>query len=161
MQLVNEYKENERKNSTNIASKLRSVLADMEPTELPAEPLSQTESLILLTLILRKASYKFRNGIDLTSTYSPEPKVLNYARAHTDQVHQICRDFIREELSSAGVEYNIDLQDCQSMLLQEWASEKVEEVTTDYALRLAKKQAKIEEQLTALGYNTDGTKMDF
>lgn len=161
MQLVYEYKENERKNSTNIASKLRSVLADMEPTELPAEPLSQTESLILLTLILRKASYKFRNGIDLTSTYSPEPKVLNYARAHTDQVHQICRDFIREELSSAGVEYNIDLQDCQYMLLQEWAKEQADEVKTALALKLRKKQAKIEEQLTALGYNTDGTKMDF
>lgn len=161
MQLVNEYKENERKNSTNIASKLRSVLADMEPTELPAEPLSQTESLILLTLILRKASYKFRNGIDLTSTYSPEPKALNYARAHTDQVHQICRDFIREELSSAGVEYNKDLQDCQYMLLQEWAKEQADEVKTALALKLRKKQAKIEEQLTALGYNTDGTKMDF
>ncbi len=161
MQLVNEYKVNERKNSTNIASKLRSVLADMEPTELPTEPLSQTESLILLTLILRKASYKFRNGIDLTSTYSSEPKVLNYARAHTEQVHQICRDFIREELSSAGVEYNTDLQDCQSMLLQEWAKEATDEVVNDMAVKLAKEQSKIEEQLTALGYNTDGTKMDF
>ena len=159
MQLVNEYKENERKNSTNIASKLRSVLADMEPTELPTEPLSQTESLILLTLILRKA-YKFRNGIDLTSTYSSEPKVLNYARAHTEQVHQICRDFIRQELSSAGVEYDTDLQDCQYMLLQEWAKEQADEVKTKMAAKLAKKQAVIEEQLNALGYNTDGTKME-
>lgn len=161
MQLVNEYKENERKNSTNIASKLRSVLADMEPTELPTEPLSQTESLILLTLILRKASYKFRNGIDLTSTYSQEPKTLNYARAHTGQVHQICRDFLREELSSAGVEYNTDLQECQRLLLGEWAKEATDEVVNDMAVKLAKKQAKIEEQLTALGYNVDGTKMDF
>lgn len=160
MQLVNEYKVNERNNSTNIASKLRSVLADMEPTELPTEPLSQTESLILLTLILSKASYKFRNGIDLTSNYSSEPKVLNYARAHTEQVHQICRDFIREELSSAGVEYNTDLQDCQSMLLQEWAKEATDEVVNDMAVKLAKKQSKIEEQLTALGYKTDGTKIE-
>ena len=161
MQLVNEYKENERKNVTATATKLRDVLADMEPTELPTEALSQTESLILLTLILRKASYKFRNGIDLTSTYSPEPKVLNYARAHTDQVHQICRDFLRETLSAAGVEYDADLQECQRLLLDEWAKEATEEVVNDMAAKLAKKQSKIEERLTALGYNTDGTKMDF
>lgn len=161
MQLVNEYKENERKNSTNLASKLRGVLGDMEPTELSAEPLTQTESLVLMTLILRKCSYKFRNKLDVAATYSQEPQVLNYCQTHPGEVHKICRDFIREELSSAGVEYNIDLQDCQYMLLREWAQEKAEEVKTELGVRLAKKQSKIEEQLTALGYNTDGTKMDF
>ena len=53
------------------------------------------------------------------------------------------------------------MQVCQSMLLQEWAKEQTEQMSTDNALKLAKKQAKIEEQLTALGYNVDGTKMDF
>jgi ParB/RepB/Spo0J family partition protein len=161
MQLVNEYKENQRKSTTALASKLRDILRDMEPTELSTEPLNQTESLVLMTLILKKCSYQLRNALNINSTYSPDPQVLNYAKAHAEQVHQICRDFIREELASAGVEYNTDLQVCQSMLLQEWAKEKTEEMSTDNALRLAKKQAKIEEQLTALGYNTDGTKMDF
>ena len=68
---------------------------------------------------------------------------------------------VTEELSSTGVEYNIDMQVCQSILLQEWAKEQTEQMSTDNALKLAKKQAKIEEQLTALGYNVDGTKMDF
>jgi ParB/RepB/Spo0J family partition protein len=161
MQLVNEYKENQRKSTTALASKLRDILRDMEPTELSTEPLNQTESLVLMTLILKKCSYQLRNALNINSTYSPDPQVLNYAKAHAEQVHQICRDFIREELASAGVEYNTDLQVCQSMLLQEWAKEKIEEMSTDNALRLAKKQAKIEEQLTALGYNTDGTKMEF
>ena len=161
MQLVNEYKENQRKSASTLASKLRDILRDMEPTELSTEPLNQTESLVLMTLILKKCSYQLRNALNINSTYSPEPQVLNYAKAHAEQVHQICRDFLREELSSAGVEYNTDMQVCQSMLLQEWAKEKTEEMSTDNALRLAKKQAKIEEQLTALGYNTDGTKMEF
>lgn len=161
MQLVNEYRENQRKSTTALESKLRGILGDMEPTELSTEPLSQTESLVLMTLILRKCSYKYRTKLNIASTYSPNPQVLDYAKGHAEQVHQICRDFIREELASAGVEYNTDLQVCQSMLLQEWAKEKTEEMSTDNALRLAKKQAKIEEQLTALGYNTDGTKMDF
>ena len=161
MQLVNEYRENERKSANALASKLRGILSDMEPTELSTEPLNQTESLVLMTLILKKCSYQLRNALNINSTYSPDPQVLNYAKAHTEQVHQICRDFLREELSSAGVEYNTDMQVCQSMLLQDWAKEQTEQMSTDMAVKLAKKQAKIEEQLTALGYNTDGTKMDF
>lgn len=161
MQLVNEYKENERKSANALASKLRGILSDMEPTELSTEPLNQTESLVLMTLILKKCSYQLRNALNINSTYSPDPQVLNYAKAHTEQVHQICRDFLREELSSAGVEYNTDMQVCQSMLLQDWAKEQTEQMSTDMAVKLAKKQAKIEEQLTALGYNIDGTKMDF
>lgn len=161
MQLVNEYKENERKSANALASKLRGILSDMEPTELSTEPLNQTESLVLMTLILKKCSYQLRNSLNITFTYSSDPEVLNYAKAHTEQVHQICRDFLREELSSAGVEYNTDMQVCQSMLLQDWAKEQTEQMSTDMAVKLAKKQAKIEEQLTALGYNTDGTKMDF
>ena len=160
MQLVNEYRENVRKSAANQANKLCELLGAMDPEELSKEPLSQTESLILLTLILRKASHKFRDARKLIN-YSGKDVELAFVREHTDEVHLISRDFIRNELSQSGVQWNSTLQECQSMLLQEWASEKVEEVTTDYALRLAKKQAKIEEQLTALGYNTDGTQMDF
>ena len=161
MRLVSEYKENRLKSASTLASKLRDILRDMEPTELSTEPLNKTESLVLMTLILKKCSYKFRNALNIDSTYSTDPQALNYAKAHTEQVHQICRDFMREELSSTGVEYNTDMQVCQSMLLQEWAKEQTEQMSTDNALKLAKKQAKIEEQLTALGYNVDGTKMDF
>ncbi len=160
MNLVNEYKENERKNISNTAVKLRDLLKNMEPGELPTEPLTQTESLVLMTLILCKCSYKFRSALDVTTVYGSDAKVLDYAKSHTEQVHQICRDFIREELGSTGVEYNADLQECQRLLLDEWAKEATEEVVTDMAAKLAKKQTKIEERLTALGYNTDGTKME-
>ena len=161
MRLVSEYKENRLKSASTLASKLRDILRDMEPTELSTEPLNKTESLVLMTLLLKNCSYKFRNALNIDYTYSTDPQALNYAKAHTEQVHQICRDFMREELSSTGVEYNTDMQVCQSMLLQDWAKEQTEQMSTDNALKLAKKQAKIEEQLTALGYNVDGTKMDF
>ena len=161
MRLVNKYKENRLKSASTLASKLRDILRNMEPTKLSTEPLNKTESLVLMTLILKKCSYKFRIALNIDYSYSTEPQALNYAKAHTEQVHQICRDFLREELSSTGVEYNTDMQVCQSMLLQEWAKEQTEQIATDNALKLAKKQAKIEEQLTALGYNVDGTKMDF
>lgn len=160
MRLVNEYKENRLKSASTLASKLRDILRNMEPTKLSTEPLNKTESLVMMTLILKKCSYKFRIALNIDYSYSTEPQALNYAKAHTEQVHQICRDFLREELSSTGVEYNTDMQVCQSMLLQEWAKEQTEQMSTDNALKLAKKQAKIEEKLTALGYNTDGTKID-
>ena len=160
MRLVNEYKENRLKSASTLASKLRDILRNMEPTKLSTEPLNKTESLVLMTLILKKCSYKFRIALNIDYSYSTEPQALNYAKAHTEQVHQICRDFLREELSSTGVEYNTDMQVCQSMLLQEWAKEQTEQMSTDNALKLAKKQAKIEEKLTAIGYNTDGTKID-
>lgn len=160
MRLVNEYKENRLKSASTLASKLRDILRNMEPTKLSTEPLNKTESLVLMTLILKKCSYKFRIALNIDYSYSTEPQALNYAKAHTEQVHQICRDFLREELSSTGVEYNTDMQVCQSMLLQEWAKEQTEQMSTDNALKLAKKQAKIEEKLTAIGYNTDGAKID-
>lgn len=160
MNLVNTYKENERKYTIATATKLRDVLKDMQPTDLSLQPLTKTEGLILMTLILRSCSYELRNALDLT-TVSSEPKALNYARNHTDEVNRICRDYLRATLSSSGVEYNADLQECQQMLLEEWAKEAAEEVIADQMAKHSKKQAKIEEQLTALGYNTDGTKMDF
>ena len=160
MRLVSEYKENRLKSASTLASKLRDILRDMEPTELSTEPLNKTESLVMMTLILKKCSYKFRNALNIDCTYSTDPQALNYAKAHTEQVHQICRDFLREELSSTGVEYNTDMQVCQSMILKDWAKEQTEQMSTDNALKLAKKQSKIEEKLTALGYNTDGTKID-
>ena len=160
MQLVNEYRENVRKSAANQANKLCELLGAMDPEELSKEPLTQTESLMLMTLILRRCSYKYRNGLNIIATYGSEPKALNYARAHTEDVNQICRDFLRETLSVTGVEYDADLQECQRLLLDEWAREATDEVVNDMAVKLAKKQSKIEEQLNALGYNTDGTKME-
>lgn len=160
MQLVNKYRENVRKSAANQAYKLCELLGAMDPEELSKEPLSQTESLILLTLILRKASNKFRDARNLIN-YSGKDVELAFVREHTDEVHLISRDFIRNELSQSGVQWNSTLQECQSMLLQEWAKDKVDEVEGEYAVKFEKKQAKIREQLTLLGYNTDGTKMDF
>lgn len=160
MRLVAQYRENERKKSSGIAAKLRALLSEIQPTDFSKEPLSKTESLVLLALILRNTSYEFRKEIGLDVQTTSEPKVLSYAREHTGDVHKICRGFIRDELASAPAEYNIDLQECQHVLLQEWSKEKSNEVIAEMEEKMAKKQSKIEEKLTALGYNTDGAKID-
>lgn len=160
MRLVAQYRENERKKSSGIAARLRALLSDIQPTDFSKEPLSKTESLVLLALILRNTSCEFRKEIGLDVQTTGEPKVLSYAREHTGDVHKICRGFIRDELASAPAEYNLDLQECQHVLLQEWSKEKSNEVIAEMEEKMAKKQSKIEEKLTALGYNTDGTKID-
>ena len=157
MNLVSKYKDNERKKASSISSKLRELLKEMKPTDLSKEPLSKTESLIFLALILKNASYDLRSSIGINSN---EPNALKYAREHTADVHQICRDFIRDEVSDAGVDYNADLQECQHVIMQEWAKEKSDEVIADAEENVAKRQEKIKEKLAELGYNTDGTKTD-
>jgi N-acetyl-anhydromuramyl-L-alanine amidase AmpD len=75
--------------------------------------------------------------------------------------HRIRRDFMREVLGGSDVTWSTDLQQCQSLLLQEWAKDQVEEIEAEYAAKLAKKQEKIKEKLLALGYDTDGKKLAF
>lgn len=161
MQLVNEHKANERKKQVSVAKKLRDILDDMKPEELSKEPLSNTENLVLMTLLLRNCSYEMRQSSGVTTICKTGTPALDYVKSHTGEVYAICRDFIREELSNSGIELYRDLQECQSMILQEWASEQVKDAVSDLEAKFAEKQADVEAKLTALGYNADGTKMAF
>ncbi len=160
MNLVKDYKENIRRNDENRSNKLREVLNTMNPEELSLEPLTENEQFIFNVLILRKCSHKLREKRGFTG-YQSTANMVDYMKEHPEEVNLHKRDYIREVLGGTDVTWNTDLQQCQSMLLQDWASEKVSEIEGEYAVKLEKKQAKIREQLTLLGYNTDGTKMEF
>lgn len=160
MQLVNEYKENERKSAENKSNRLRTVLNEMNPEELSKGNLSENEGLIFFALILRRCSHKFRDLCGVVG-YDQKKSLLDFVIENKELCNRIRRDFMREVLGGSDVTWSADLQQCQSLLLQEWAKDKVDEVEGEYAVKLEKKQAKIREQLTLLGYNTDGTKMDF
>lgn len=161
MQLVNEHKANERRKEVAVAKKLRDILEDMKPEELSKEPLSNTENLVLMTLLLRNCSYELRQSSGVTTICKTGTPALDYVKSHTGEVYAICRDFIREELSNSGIELYRDLQECQSMILQEWAGEQVKDAVSDLEAKFAERQADVEAKLTALGYNADGTKMAF
>lgn len=160
MNLVKDYKENIRRNDENRSNKLREVLNTMNPEELSLEPLTENEQFIFNVLILRKCSHKLRDKRGFTG-YQSTANMVDYMKEHPEEVNLHKRDYIREVLGGTDATWNTDLQKCQSMLLQDWASEKVSEIEGEYAVKLEKKQAKIREQLTLLGYNTDGTKMEF
>ena len=52
------------------------------------------------------------------------------------------------------------LQKCQARLIEVWGIDDVE-VKAKAAAKLRKKQDKLEKELTALGYDTEGKKLDF
>ena len=158
MQLVNTYKENIRRSTENKANKLRELLNGIDPGDLSKEALNDVEKLVFLALVLRKCSHKFRDKCDVVG-YQCKNTILEYVRKHKTEANRIMRDFMRDVLGGSDVTWNTDLQECQSLILQHWASDKVEEVNTEYDLKLAKKQEKIEAELNTLGYDTDGKKL--
>ena len=160
MQLVNQYRENINKSAENKSNRLRTVLNEMNPEELSKGNLSENEGLIFFALILRRCSHKFRDLCGVVG-YDQKKSLLDFVIENKELCNRIRRDYMREVLGGTDVTWSADLQQCQSLLLQEWAKDKVDEVEGEYAAKLAKKQEKIKEKLLALGYNTDGTKMDF
>ena len=123
------------------------------------DALTANEALIFMILILRRCSHKFRDLCGVGG-YQAKKTLMDYVLENKEQSNQIMRDFMREVLGGSDVTWSTDLQQCQSLLLQEWAKDKVDEVEGEYAAKLAKKQAKIEEKLAELGYDTEGKKLD-
>ena len=159
MQLVNTYRDNIRKSAENKANKLRELLNKMDPDELSKGNLSPNEGYIFFALLLRRCSHKFREKCGVVG-YDQKKSLLDFVIENKELCNRIRRDFMREVLGGSDVTWSADLQQCQSLLLQEWAKDKVDEVEGEYAAKLAKKQAKIEEKLAELGYDTEGKKLD-
>lgn len=160
MQLISNLQENRRKSNENKSNRLRSVLNEMNPSELSNDALTANEALIFMILILRRCSHKFRDLCGVVG-YDHKKSLMDYVLENKEKSNQIMRDFMREVLGGSDVTWSADLQQCQSLLLQEWAKDKVDEVEGEYAAKLAKKQEKIKEKLLALGYDTDGKKLAF
>ena len=73
---------------------------------------------------------------------------------------KIIRMWMRGKVCDSGVQYYPTLQACQSRLVEAWGIDDVE-VKAKAAAKLRKKQDKIEKELTKLGYDTEGKKLDF
>ena len=159
MQLVNTYRENIRKSAESKANKLREVLNTMSTDDLSKKFLSMNENLIFYALVLRRCSHKFREQCKVVG-YKAEKTILDFVIENPEEKNRIMRDFMREILGGSDVNWSADLQQLQTLLLQEWATEKVDEINAEYAAKLAKKQEKIKDKLIALGYDTNGKKLE-
>lgn len=159
MKLVQARKEAISKNGANTAKKLRGLLSSMAPSDIRTFPLTQNETYILTCLMLADASYDFRNERNIVGYTDDHMTITEYVKEHPNEVHQIARDYMRTKLAGSGAEYYSHLQECQKLLIQEWKSNQADEVIEDMERKLNDQLAKIDEQLTALGYDSEGKKL--
>lgn len=157
MQLVNEHRDNIRKSKGNLSKEFRKAVQEFDTHEIAWKGFTDAEWEIFLTALINSSPYTIRETI-----MGKERDEAAFVKAHNtaDDRDRIMREWLKGKLSDSGVEYYPTLQDCQSALIDEWGIDATE-VRAKAAEKLAKKQSKIEAELTALGYDTEGKKLAF
>ena len=155
MRLVSAYKDNMSKANAAFAKKMRETLKRYD-TDSVTQGFSDNEWKIMLTLLINTSAYTVRETI-----MGDERDEISFSEKNNtpDKRVKIFRDWMKGKVSDTSVEWYEVLQKCQSWLIDEWgidASEIRQQVAEDFA----KKQAKIVEQLTELGYTVDGKKIE-
>lgn len=157
MQLVNEHRDNIRKSKGNLSKEFRKAVQEFDTHEIAWKGFTDAEWEIFLTALINSSPYTIRETI-----MGKERDEAAFVKAHNtaDDRDRIMREWLKGKLSDSSVEYYPTLQDCQSALIDEWGIDATE-VRAKAAEKLAKKQSKIEAELTALGYDTEGKKLAF
>lgn len=152
MNLVNKYNEIVGKARKKKMEAGCGVLKDIDPETLSENQLTQDESLVLLTFLIKKASYTFRQSRNLHR----DDAVFDYAKTHGGEAHKIARDFIREMI----IEYSWDesLDECQRIILDAWKPGEVKQAEADIDAEMSGQLEKIAKKLADLGYDTEGKK---
>lgn len=156
-QLVRDYKTNIDKSKGDIANEMRNAVADFNLNAISWKALTDVEWEILLTLLINSAPYNVKDAImGRTNNEEGYAKEHNTAEGRDDTI----RKWLRGKLSDSGITYYPVLQKCQARLIEVWGIDDIE-VKARAAAKLRKKQSKIEKELTALGYDTEGKKLAF
>ena len=157
MQLVREHKENISRSKGAIAKEFRNAVKEFNTHEIAWKGFTDAEWEIFLTALINASPYTVKETI-----MGKERDEAAFVKAHNtpEERDRIMREWLRGKLSDSGVEYYPTLQDCQSALIDEWGIDATE-VRAKAAEKLAKKQSKIEKELTSLGYDTEGKKLAF
>lgn len=157
-QLVRQYKTNIDNNNGIVAGKMRQAVSEFDLKKISWKPLTNVEWEILLALLINNSPYNVKYDIvGCTTKNENEFAKENNTPEGRDN---IIRKWLRCKLSDGQVIYNPVLQENQSRLIEVWGIDDVAVKAKEMA-NLRKKQAKIEKQLTALGYDTEGKKLDF
>jgi hypothetical protein len=156
MELVRQYKENISRHGRTVAGQFRKAVAEYDVNSIDSDMLTDNEYKILCIVLLKHLSYDKRKAI-----MGESDEIQYMERNNTSEVQDmIIREYLKHELSDSGVEYWDQLQKAQAMLVDEWGIDAVD-VRAKAAEKLAKKQEPIEKELLALGYDTEGKKLDF
>ncbi len=156
-QLVREYQTNIDRSKGGVANEMRKAVAEYGLNAISWKALTNVEWEIFLTLLINSSDYDTRAAImGGTNDEIAFAKEHNTAEGRDD----VIRKWLKGKLSDSGVTYYPVRQDCQSRLIEVWGIDDAE-VRGRAAAKLRKKQDKIEKELTALGYDTEGKKLAF
>ena len=156
MQLVSKRKDNIAKSRGDVATAMRDTVREFDTSSLQ-NGLSGAEWRIVLELVFQSQPYTTRDDM--------KDSKLN-VEEYLDQVNtpegrdKFFRDIMRCKLSSNDVNYYEYLQNMQAKLIDAWGID-ANGARARAAEKLAKKNAKIDERLLQLGYDTEGKKLDF
>ena len=156
-QLVRDYNTNIEKNKGEIANEMRHAVADFDLNTISWKALTAVEWEIFLTLLINSSPFNVRNDIIGRANGEAE-----YAKDHNtaEGREDIIRKWLRGKLSDSGVQYYPTHQKCQARLIEVWGIDDGE-VRGRAAAKLRKKNEKIEKELTKLGYDSEGKKLEF
>lgn len=157
MDLVRQYKENISRHGSTVAKQFRKAVEEYDVNAIDNQMLTDNELKILCILLLRHLGYETKKSIIGTAGDEVEYMERNNP---SDVQETLIREYFKHELSDSSVEYWEVLQKAQAMLVDEWGIDAVD-VRAKAAEKLAKKQEPIEKELLALGYSTEGKKLEF
>lgn len=156
-QLLRDLNANIVKSKGEIANEMRKAVADYDLNAISWKALTDVEWEIFLTLLISQSPCNVKDAImGRINNEAGFAKEHNTAEGRDD----IIRKWLRGKLSDSGVQYYPIQQKCQARLIEVWGIDDVE-VKGRAAANLRKKQDKIEKELTRLGYDTEGKKLDF
>jgi ParB/RepB/Spo0J family partition protein len=157
MQLVQKRKENISKSRGDVAIAMREIVKEFDTSSIDHKALSDAEWLIVIELVLIGLPYTVRDAMKGDKlTISEYLKQINTPEGRD----RFFRDLMKYKLSNTDVNYYESLQDLQAKLIDEWGIDAAE-ARARAAEKLAKKNAKIDERLLKLGYDTEGKKLAF
>lgn len=156
-QLVREYKSNIDRNKSEVAMELRKAFEEYDFDKISWKALTPVEWEVFLTMLINSAPYNVKDAI-----MGGVRDEAEFVQGHNDADwrDKIIRMWMRGKVCDSGIQYYPTLQACQSRLVEAWGIDDVE-VKAKAAAKLRKKQDKIEKELTRLGYDTEGKKLDF
>lgn len=154
-ELVQQYRRNKEIAIENKAKALRGLAKQNKFSNRKGSLLDE-EQLVLDSFVLYGCSEEYLKSQGLSKYNIKRTTFKDYITNNQEKRNDWYREFIREHLTSANVEYNAMFQLCQDIYFRAAYPDDFKKLGDKLAKSLDKKQSKIAAQLKEMGYDTDG-----
>lgn len=155
IELVQQYKRNKELAVESASKTMRQWAKDKEFSKRKGG-ITDAERLVFDTFILMNCSQEYLKSQGLEKFCPKRASYKEYIDNNQSKREQWYREFIKERLTFADVEYNKVLQLCQDIYFRDAYPDDYAALGMKLAKNLDKKNTKIADQLKEMGYDTDG-----